>query len=92
MNYKISNQKVFRQKEDVDYFDTYALVASTMKIKVSFASDSLHDLIVYQKNVKMTFQNEYLDEEIFMEKSKGHVLLGNADKTCKLSKSLDGLK
>lgn len=44
----------FRQKEGVDYFDTYALVASTTKIRVLFALGSLHDLIVHQMDVKIT--------------------------------------
>lgn len=43
-------------------------------------------------NVKTTFQNIDIDEEIYMEKPKGYVLLGNEQKVCKLGKSLYGLK
>lgn len=36
-------------------------------------------------DVKTTFQNVDVDEEIYMEKLEGYVLLGNKQKTCKLS-------
>lgn len=39
--------KGFRQKENVDYFDIYALVVSSTEIKVLLALVSLHDVIVH---------------------------------------------
>lgn len=61
----------FKQKEGVYHFDTYALVASTTKIRVSFELASLHDLIVPQMDVKIPFLYRDLDEEIYMEKLEG---------------------
>lgn len=58
--------KGFRQKEDVDYFNTYAPVARTTTIRVLFALASLNEFIVHQMDVKTTFLNGYLDEEIYM--------------------------
>lgn len=59
--------KGFRQKEDVNYFDIYALEANTKKIKFSFALALLYDLIVHQIDVKTTFPNGDIDEKIYME-------------------------
>lgn len=44
--------KGFIQKEDVDYFDTYAPVARTTRIRVLFALASLNNRIVHQMDVK----------------------------------------
>ena len=59
--------KGFRQKEGIDYFDTYALVARITTIRVLFALASLDNLYVHQMDVKTTFLNGDLDEEIYME-------------------------
>lgn len=59
--------KNYRQEKDVDYFDTYVLEASTTKIWVSFPLTSFHGLIVHQMDVKITFLNRDLDEEIYIE-------------------------
>ena len=40
----------------------------------------------------MTFMNEDLNEEVYMEQPEGFVLMGNENKVCKLVKSLYGLK
>ena len=79
--------KGFRQK-GVDYFDTYASVARTTSIRVLFALASIHDLYIHQMDVKTTFLNGDLDEEVYMEQPEGFVLPGNEKKVCKLVKSL----
>ena len=83
--------KGFRQKV-VDYFDTYAPVERITSIRVFYAVASIHDLYLHQMDVKTTFLNGDLDEEVYMEQPKGFVLLGNEKKVCKLVKSLYGLK
>ena len=42
-------------------------------------------------DVKTTFLNGDLEEEIYMEQPKGHVVLGQEHKVYKLVKSLSGL-
>ena len=59
--------KGFKQREGVDYFDTYALVARIMSIRVLLALASIYKLIVHQMDVKTTFLNGDLDEEVYME-------------------------
>ena len=84
--------KGYRQKKGIDYFDTYAPVARITSIRILFALASIHDLYVHQMNVKTTFLNGDLNEEIYMEQPEGFVLPGNEHKVCKLVKSLYGLK
>ena len=84
--------KGFRQKEGVDYFDTYAPVARITSIRLLFALSSIYDLYIHQMDVKTAFLNGDLDEEVYMEQPEGFVLPENEKKVCKLIKSLYGLK
>ncbi|RVW91509.1 Retrovirus-related Pol polyprotein from transposon TNT 1-94 [Vitis vinifera] len=84
--------KGFKQREGIDYFDTYAPVARTTSIRILFALASIHNLFVHQMDVKTAFLNGNLNEEVYMEQPEGFVLLGNENKVCKLVKSLYGLK
>lgn len=54
-------------------FDTCALVANTTKIRASFELASLHNLIIPTMDVKITFFNIDLNEEIYMEQIEGYV-------------------
>nr|GEV65698.1 hypothetical protein [Tanacetum cinerariifolium] len=82
----------FRQKEGIDYFDTYAPVARITTIRLLLAIDDIHNLVIHQMDVKTAFLNGDLDEEVYMKQPKGFVMPGNEHKVCKLVKSLYGLK
>ncbi|GKC75382.1 zinc finger, CCHC-type containing protein, partial [Tanacetum coccineum] len=56
----------FRQKSGIDYFDTYALVARISTIRLLIAMASIHNLNIHQMDVKTTFLNGELDEEVYM--------------------------
>uniref|UniRef100_A0A2N9HDI0 CCHC-type domain-containing protein n=1 Tax=Fagus sylvatica TaxID=28930 RepID=A0A2N9HDI0_FAGSY len=84
--------KGFRQREGIDYFDTYAPVARITSIRVLIALASIYKLVVHQMDVKTAFLNGDLDEEVYMDQPEGFVLPGNEKKVCKLVKSLYGLK
>ena len=47
---------------------------------------------IYQLDVKSTFLNGYLEEEIFVEQPEGFVVKGKEDKVYQLKKALFGLK
>ncbi|GKA14602.1 zinc finger, CCHC-type containing protein [Tanacetum coccineum] len=71
----------FRQKSGINYFDTYALVAHIITIRLLVALASIDDLIIHQMDVKITFLNGELDEEVYMKFSikdmgKADVILG----------------
>ncbi|GJW25887.1 zinc finger, CCHC-type containing protein [Tanacetum coccineum] len=54
----------FRQKEGIDYFDTYAPVAHITAIRLLLALAAIHNLVIHQMDVKKTFLNGDLDEEV----------------------------
>lgn len=53
---------------------------------------TLHNLKIHQMDVKTTFLNGELEEEIYMEQSDGFVAQGNEKNDCKLVNSLYELK
>ncbi|GKB70797.1 zinc finger, CCHC-type containing protein, partial [Tanacetum coccineum] len=82
----------FRQKEGIDYFDTYAPVARITTIRLLLALAAIHNLVIHQMDVKTTFLNGNLDEEVYMKQPEGFIMPGNEHKVCKMVKSLYGLK
>nr|GEZ83180.1 hypothetical protein [Tanacetum cinerariifolium] len=61
----------FRQKEGIDFFDTYAPVARISTIRLLLALAAIHDLVIHQVDVKAAFLNGDLDEEIYMKQPEG---------------------
>jgi hypothetical protein len=59
--------KGYKQKEGVDYFDTYSPVTRITSIKMLIAIVVLYNLEIHQMDVKTAFLNGELDEEIYME-------------------------
>jgi len=72
--------KCFTQKEGVNYFDTYSPVARITSITVLFALASIYKLYVHQMDVKTTFLNEELKEEMYMEQPEGFIVPRNEEK------------
>nr|GEU38274.1 zinc finger, CCHC-type [Tanacetum cinerariifolium] len=52
----------------IEYFDTYAPVVRISTIRLLIAVASIHSLIMHQMDVKTTFLNEELEEEVDMTK------------------------
>lgn len=84
--------KGYKQQKDIDYFDTFAPITRISSIRVLIALASIYNLVMHQMDVKTTFLNGELEEEIYMDKPEGHVVEGKECKVCKLVKSLYGLK
>ncbi|GKA17886.1 zinc finger, CCHC-type containing protein [Tanacetum coccineum] len=53
----------FRQKEGIDYFDTYAPVARITTIRLLLALAAIHNLVIHQMDVKTAFLNGDMEEE-----------------------------
>ncbi|GJW50441.1 zinc finger, CCHC-type containing protein [Tanacetum coccineum] len=79
----------FRQKEGIDFFDTYAPVARITTIRLLLALAAIHE-VIHQVDVETAFLNDDLDEEIYMKQPEGFVMPGHEKKLCKLKKSLYG--
>jgi hypothetical protein len=84
--------KGFTQKKEEDYFDTYSSVARLPTIRVLLALAAAYKLLVHQMDVKTTFLNGELEEEIYMQQPEGFVVKDQESKVCRLIKSLYGLK
>jgi hypothetical protein len=84
--------KGYTQKEDEDLFDTYSPVAILTTIYVLLSLATSHGLLVHQMDVKISFLNGELEEEIYMTQSDEFVVKDQEDRVCKLVKSLYNLK
>ena len=84
--------KGLKQKEDIDFFDTFSPITKVTSIRLFIAIATIHNLMIHQMDVKTTFLNEDLEKEIHMDQPKGLTMLSNEHKVCKLLKSLYGLK
>jgi hypothetical protein len=84
--------KGYTQKEGEDFFDTYSPIARLTTIRVLLSLAISHGLLIHQMDVKTTFLNGELEEEIYMTWPDGFVVKGQEDKMCKLMKSLYGMK
>ena len=76
----------YTQKEGIDYFDTYSLVTKIATIRFLIALSTIRGLIIHQMDVKTTFLNGDLKEEIYMEQLEGFVVARQEDRVCKLKK------
>ena len=84
--------KGYRKAEGLDYFDTYSPVTRISSIRMVLVIAALRNLEIHQMDVKTSFLNGELDEEIYMEQPEGFCAPGQEKKVCKLLKSLYGLK
>nr|GEV61343.1 hypothetical protein [Tanacetum cinerariifolium] len=80
----------FRQKEGIDYFDTYASVARITIIRLLLALAAIHNLVIHQIDVKTTFLNGDLEEEVYMKQPERFVM--PVDKTKKFLSSRFSMK
>ena len=67
-------------------------MARINSIRMVLVIVALRNIEVYHIDVKTTFLNRDLDEEIYMEQREGFSTSGQEMKVCKLVKSLYGLK
>ncbi len=81
----------FTQTFGVDYNETFAPVAKFVSIRCILALAAIEDMEIHQMDVKTTFLNGDLEEEIYMEQPEGFTHEGE-HLVCKLHKSLYGLK
>jgi hypothetical protein len=59
--------KWFRQQKCIDYFDIYSYVSRIIFIKVLITIITITKIEIYQIDVKTTFLNGDLDEEVYIE-------------------------
>ncbi|GJZ39948.1 retrotransposon protein, putative, ty1-copia subclass [Tanacetum coccineum] len=84
--------KGYTQLYGVDYEETFSPVADIRAIRILISIAAYYDYEIWQMDVKTTFLNGYLDEEIYMVQPEGFVDPNHPRKVCKLQRSIYGLK
>ena len=76
----------------MDFEETFDPVARMEAIRFLLDYACSKNIKVYQMDVKSTFLNGELEEEVYIEQPEGFQLLENAEYVCKLKKAQYGLK
>eukprot|EP00253_Pinus_taeda_P030395 PITA_30395 len=84
--------KSYKQPQGKDYDETFAPVARMETVRIVLSIAAQHKWKIYQMDVKSTFLNGVLKEEVYVEKPPGYEVDGQEHKVCKLKKALYGLK
>ena len=84
--------KGFAQVHGFDYQDTLTPTARLTTIRSVLALAAQESWLVFHMDVKSTFLNGDLKEEVYVEQPQGFVIPGLEGKVCKLKKALYGLK
>nr|GFA19672.1 retrovirus-related Pol polyprotein from transposon TNT 1-94 [Tanacetum cinerariifolium] len=82
----------YSQQEGIDYDETFALVARIEAIRLFLAYDAHKDFTAFQIDVKTTFLNEILKEEVYVGQPLVFVSKQYPDHVYALNKALYGLK
>jgi hypothetical protein len=84
--------KRYAQIEEIDFEETFAPVARMEAIRFLLAYACSKNVKVYQIDIKSSFLNGELGEEVYIEQPEGFQLSENIDYVCKLKNALYGLK
>nr|GFC25545.1 retrovirus-related Pol polyprotein from transposon TNT 1-94 [Tanacetum cinerariifolium] len=82
----------YSQQEGIDFDEMFSLVARIEAIRLFFAYAAHKDLTVFQMDVKTTFLNGILKEEVYVGQPLGFVSKQYPDHVYALEKALYGLK
>jgi hypothetical protein len=84
--------KGFMQREGIDHNETFSPVSCKVSFRIIMALVAHYDLELHQMDVKTTFLNGDLEENVYMAQPKGFVMEGKERMGCRLKKSIYGLK
>ena len=84
--------KGYAQIEGIDFEETFAPMARMEAIKTILAYACSKQIKVYQMDVKSTFLNGKLEEEVYIEQPEGFLLSEHGYFFCRLNKALYGFK
>ena len=84
--------KGYAQEKGIDYGEIFSPVASLERVRTFLAYSTYKVFKFYQMDVKSTFLNGILEEEVYIEQPKGFVDANNKNMVCRLHKALYGLK
>ncbi|GJT00293.1 retrotransposon protein, putative, ty1-copia subclass [Tanacetum coccineum] len=84
--------KGFTQTYGVDYEETFSPVVDIRAIRILIVIAAFYDYEIWQMNVKTSFLNGHLSEEVYMTQPEGFVNPKYPNHVCKLKCSIYGLK
>ncbi|GJU84551.1 retrovirus-related pol polyprotein from transposon TNT 1-94 [Tanacetum coccineum] len=84
--------KGYRQEERIDFEESFAPVARIEAIRIFLAYVAHKNMTVYQMDVKTTFLNGILKEEVYVSHPEGFVDQDHLNHVFRLKKALYGLK
>nr|GEZ16027.1 retrovirus-related Pol polyprotein from transposon TNT 1-94 [Tanacetum cinerariifolium] len=82
----------YRQEEGIDFEESFAPVARLEAIRIFLAYVAHKNMVVYKMDVKTTFLNGNLREEVYVSQPDGFIDPDNQNHVYKLKKALYGLK
>jgi hypothetical protein len=82
----------FSEIERVEYDDTFAPIARYTYIQSIIDIAAEMGWRIHQMDVKTTFLNGFIEEEVYIEQPQGFEVLGRESHVCLLRKELYGLK
>ncbi|GJT46224.1 retrovirus-related pol polyprotein from transposon TNT 1-94 [Tanacetum coccineum] len=85
-------RKGYRQEEGIDFEESFTPVARIEPIIIFSANAAHKNMTVYQMDVKTTFLNKELHEEVYVSQPKGLVDPDHPNHVYRLKKALYGLK
>ncbi|GJU21579.1 retrovirus-related pol polyprotein from transposon TNT 1-94 [Tanacetum coccineum] len=84
--------KSYHQEEGIDFEELFAPVARIEAIRIFLAYAAHKNMVVFQMDVKTTFLNRILKEEVYVSQPEGFVNQDNLNHVFRLKKALYGLK
>ncbi|GJX16209.1 retrovirus-related pol polyprotein from transposon TNT 1-94 [Tanacetum coccineum] len=84
--------KGYRQEEGIDFEESFAPVARIKAIRIFIANAAGKNMTTYQMDVKTTFLNGELKEEVYISQPEGFVDPDHPTHVYRLKKALYGLK
>ena len=84
--------KGYNQHKGIDFKETFSPVSTKDSLRIIMAIVIHFDLELHQMNVRITFLNADLVEDVFMSQPTSFEVVGKENIVCKLQKSIYGLK
>ena len=82
--------RVFTQKPGIDFYETFSPVDRLETIRTVIVVAAQKKWKIFQLDVKSTFLNGKLDEEIYVKQPQGFFVQGGEEKVYRLKKLFTG--
>nr|CAN67941.1 hypothetical protein VITISV_033155 [Vitis vinifera] len=84
--------KGYTQRKDIDFTETFSPVSTKDSFRLVMALVAHFELELHQTDVKTTFLNDDLSEEVYMSQPEGFKENGKENMVCRLKRSIYGIK